>query len=121
MDMDWVRIALAALLTTAIPVAAFDFFHRRQKRRENQDSDFAASEKQRALKIASDFGHIMIHLIQAVAGIAAAIPVFAIGVVIITPPNTLPALETVLTFIGMFVFGWIVFAWSMRITDSLRE
>jgi hypothetical protein len=116
--MEWFRIGLAAFITTAVSVGAFDFFHRRQKRREATDPRFADTEKRRAQRIVTDLGTFVVHGIQLAAGLAAGIPAFALLIFLVTATG-FPRLTDALAFGSMFAGGWIVFAWCIRITDAL--
>ena len=118
--MEWLRIGLAAIITTAVSVGAFDFFHRRQKRREAADPDFTATERRRAQAIVIGVGTFVVHGIQLAAGLAAGIPAFAL-LIFLASATGLPKLNDALFFASMFAVGWIVFAWCIRVTDALDE
>ena len=118
--MEWLRIGLAAIITTAISVGAFDYFHRRQKRREAENPDHKEDEKQRAQKIVGNIGTAAVHLVQLAGGLAASIPMFAL-LIFIGSGSSLPKIEDVGFFAALFFGGWIVFAWCLRITDALDE
>lgn len=118
--MEWLRIGLASIITTVVSVGAFNFFHVRQKRREAADPNFADTEKRRAQGIVTGIGTFAVYGFQFAAGLTAGIPAFALLVFIVTATG-LPELNEVLVLGGMFVGGWIVFAWCLRITDALNE
>jgi hypothetical protein len=118
--MEMLRIGLGAVISTLVSVGALSFFHRRQKRREATDPHFLETEKRRAQRIITGLGSLIVYAFQMASGLTAAVPACALAIWIGTG-TTMPKIEVALLFGAMFVGGWIVFAWCIRITDTLGD
>lgn len=118
--MEWLRGGVAAIITTAISFGALSLYFRRQKRREVENPNSREEEKQRAQRIVSSIGTAAVHLMQLAGGLAAGIPMFAL-LIFLGSGTSLPKVEEVGIFAAVLLSGWILFAWSLRITDALDE
>ena len=119
--MEWLRIGLAAILTTALGVAALNFFvFRSQKRREAATPSYKENERKRAQSVVISIGTVTIHLVRIAGGLVASIPMFALAF-FIGSGTAIPKFEAVTFYAALFFGGWIVFAWCVRITDALGE
>lgn len=118
--MEWLRIGLSTIITTAVSFGALGLFYRQQKHREAVSPNNSEREKRRAQRIVTGIGSAVVHLVQLAGGLAAGISMFAL-LIFIGTASSIPKIEDVGLFAGLFVGGWMVFAWSLRITDALDE
>jgi len=118
--MEWLRMSLAAIATTAVSFGALEFYQRRQKRREISDPDFTGHERRRAEAIVTSIGTIVVQCVQGAAGLTAGIAIFAL-LIFLSVGDELPSPDQALSFAAMFVIGCLVFSWCQRVTDALNE
>src|SRR6185312_4292986 len=118
--IELARIVSGAIASTAASVGAFGLHLHLERRRKDQNPNHQEYEKSRAQEIALNIGTLSIHLVQFAAGIAAGIPAFAL-LIFISSASSLPKIKDVGLFAALFVGGWVVFAWCLRITDARAE
>jgi hypothetical protein len=114
------RGLLATIVGMALPVCTLMLYQSRNKRRQLADGYSEEAEQRRASQLAYRTGSIVLSLVQFVAGLTALIPVLALTMAIVGGER-LPNIETVLILAAMFVGGWCVFMWAVRITDALKD
>jgi hypothetical protein len=118
--MTILRVLIATVVCTALPVCTLMLYQSRHKRRQVADGYSLEAEQRRASQLAYRTGSIVLSLLSGIAGLTAFIPVLAVGMAIVGGER-LPDIDTVLIFAAMFVGGWSVFMWAVRITDALKD
>ncbi len=118
--MTILRVIAATVVCTALPVCTLMAYQSRHKRRQLAVGYSLEAEQRRSSQMAYRTGSIVLSLLQGIAGITALIPVLALGMAIVGGER-LPEIETILILVAMFVGGWSVFMWAVRVTDALKE
>lgn len=119
--MSWAYVILAAVVSTGVSFAGFSWVTRGQKPSDQMTAEELSRERDRAKRISSNWGAIALYLIQIGSGLVAVIPSIALLGWIGQGFQTSPDLETIAWLTGMFVIGWPVFGWCVRLTDALSD
>lgn len=118
--MTILRVLIATVACTALPVCTLMLYQSRHKRRQVADGYSLEAEQRRSSQIAYRTGLIVLSFLRCIAGLTAFIPVLALGMTIVGGEQ-LPEIESVLILAAMFVGGWSVFMWAVRITDAFKD
>lgn len=116
--MAVLQIILATLAACIPTFTAFFVLLGIQKRREAKMSDPKAYEIQRARRIREDVGSLVIGITKIAAGLCAVLPPLALAVAIIDHNISIPEPLALLKWIALYLAGWWVFGWCVRISDA---
>lgn len=118
--MTFLRVLLAAMLGTGIPVGALFFFHRLQERRKANDLNFERSEIERAERIVRQIGLVPLEIIKLIGAAAAGLPLLLV-IVWVVVGNRLPTPLAVVQIVGTMLAGFLLAGWSMRVQGAVKE